>query len=35
MGVTVVGLIVSGNLFGRAFIRSIEEEFSTCMVDDF
>ena len=35
MGVTIVGLIVSGNLFGRAFIGSIEEEFSTSMVDDF
>jgi len=34
MGVTVVGLIVSGNLFGRPFIRRIEEEFSTSVVDD-
>lgn len=34
MWVTVIGSIVRGDLFGRAFIGRIEEELSTSVVDD-
>ena len=34
MWVTVVGSIVRGNLFGRAFIGRKKEDFSTSVVDD-